>query len=232
MQQHPHLHVIIPGIALSTDGLRVRRSKAKKYLFPIAALAAAFRHRLDKAILHRDTTQHTRHYSQIDPQVWKKDWVVDARAVGRAVTALRYLARYVHKSALSEPRLKGYDSEGKVRLNCQDSHTGQWSIIHLSPDEFLRRWCLHVLPKGLVRVRHYGLHSAAAKKKWQRLHQILGTRPAPKPAPLEPPKPKCPCCGQDMTRLRIIRPLPREWLTLPARAPPPQPLIITRPSRA
>ena len=138
MQQHPHLHVIIPGIALSADGLRVRRSKAKKYLFPIAALAAAFRHRLDKAILHRDTVEHTRHYSQIDPQVWKKPWIVDARAVGRAVTALRYLARYVHKSALSEPRLKGYDSEGKVRLNCQDSDTGVWSIIHLSPDEFLR----------------------------------------------------------------------------------------------
>ncbi len=87
-------------------------------------------------------------------------------------------------------------------------------------------------PKGLVRVRHYGLHSAAAKKKWQRLHDILGTQPTPKPAPLEPPKPKCPCCGKDMELLRIIRPLPREWLTLPARAPPPAHLIITRPNRA
>ncbi len=223
MQQHPHLHIIIPGIALSADGLRVKRSKAKKYLFPIDALATAFRHRLDKAILHRDTIEHTRHYSQIDPQVWQKDWVVDARAVGRGITALRYLARYVHKSALSEPRLKGYDANGKVRLNCQDSDTGQWGIIPLTPDEFLRRWCLHVLPKGLVRVRHYGLHSAAAKKKWQRLHQILGTQPTPKPAPLETPKPKCPCCGKDMKLLRLIPPLPRTWLTLSSRAPPPMP---------
>ena len=96
-------------------------------------------------------------------------------------------------------------------------------------NQFLRRWCLHVLPKGLVRVRHYGLHSAAAKAKWERLDQILGTRPMPKPAPLETAKPKCPCCGKDMELLRVIKPLPREWLTLPARAPPQQqPLIITR----
>ena len=220
MQHHPHLHVIIPGIALSTAGLRVRRSKAKRYLFPIAALAAAFRHRLDKAIRHRDRTEHTRHHTQIDPQVWKKKWIVDARAVGRGRSALRYLARYVHKSAVSEPRLKGYDAHGNLRLNCQDSDTGKWRIHHLTPDEFLRRWSLHVLPKGLVRVRHYGLHSAAAKKKWERLHHILGTRPTPKRAPLETPKLKCPCCGKDMELLRIIPPPPREWLYLPARAPP------------
>lgn len=218
MQHHPHLHVIIPGIALSADGLRVRRSKAKRYLFPVKALAAAFRHRLDKAIRHRDSVERTRHQTQIDPQVWQKDWIVDAQAVGRGITALRYLARYVHKSAISEPRLKGRDASGNIRLNCQDSATGRWSIITLTPDEFLRRWSLHVLPKGLVRVRHYGLHSAAAKKKWERLHHLLGTRPAPRPAPLQTAKPQCPCCGKDMKLLRLIPPLPREWLTLPARS--------------
>jgi hypothetical protein len=221
MQHHPHLHVIIPGIALSADGLRVHRAKGRKYLFPIKALAAAFRHRLDKAILARDTAGHTRQHTQIDPQVWRMDWIIDARAVGRGVTALRYLARYVKKTAISGQRLLGHDAQGNVRLNCQDSTTGKWRVIHLTPDEFLRRWCLHVLPKGLVRVRHHGLHSAAAKNKWQRLHHILGTRPVPKPAPLVPPKPKCPCCGGDMILLRVIPPLPRAWLTLPARAPPP-----------
>jgi hypothetical protein len=146
----------------------------------------------------------------------------------RCVTALRYLARYVHKSAVSEPRLQGYDAGGRIRLNCQDSTTGQWSILHLSPDEFLRRWSQHVLPKALVRVRHHGLHSAAAKKKRERLHHILGTRPAPTPAPRQTPKPKCPCCGADMELLHIIRPLPREWSYLPARAPPAAPMVITR----
>lgn len=221
MQHHPHLHIIMPGIALSADGLRVRRSKAKKYLFPIKAIAAAFRHRLGKAILHHDRSEGTRHHAQIDPQVWRKSWVIDAQAAGRGHSALRYLARYVHKSAVSEPRLQGYDERGNIRLNCQDSGSGKWSIITLSVDEFLRRWSLHVLPKGHVRVRHYGLHSAAAKTKWQRLHHILGTRPAAKPAAIPAAKPKCPCCGNDMVLLRLIPPLPRAWLHLPARAPPP-----------
>ena len=221
MAYHPHLHIIMPGLALSADGLRVKRVKRRGYLFPIAALAAAFRHRLDKAILARDSAERTRHHTQIDPQVWQKDWVIDAQAVGRGVTALRYLARYVHKTAISEPRLKGYDASGNVKVNCQNSDTGKWSHIHLKPDELLRRWCLHVLPKGLVRVRHYGLHSAAAKAKLARVHQILGTQPAPRPAPLETPKPKCPCCGKDMILLRVIPRLPRAWLHIPSRAPPP-----------
>ena len=220
MQHHPHLHIIIPGIALSQGGLRVRRAKGRKYLFPIAALAAAFRHRLDQAILARDTAGHTRQHTQIDPQVWRMDWIIDARAVGRGVTALRYLARYVRKTAISEPRLLGCDAQGNVRVNCQDSGSGKWRVITLRVEEFLRRWCLHVLPKGLVRVRHHGLLSAAAKKKLQRVHQILGTRPAPKPAPVEAAKPKCPCCGKDMVLLRRIAPLPRAWLHQPARAPP------------
>jgi hypothetical protein len=123
---------------------------------------------------------------------------------------VRYLARYVNKTALSEQRLLGYDKEGRIRLNCQDSKTGRWHIVTLEVDEFLRRWCLHVLPKGLVRVRHYGFLSPAAKKKLERLHRILGTRPQPKPAPIESPKPQCPCCGKPMTLLCAIPRPPRE----------------------
>jgi hypothetical protein len=70
----------------------------------------------------------------------------------RGKAAVRYLARYVHKTALSEPRLPGCDAAGNIRLHCQDSGTGRWHIVTLSVEEFLRRWCLHVLPKGLVRV--------------------------------------------------------------------------------
>jgi len=124
----------------------------------------------------------------------------------------------VQKTAVSEPRLLGYDAKGNLRLNCQDSQTGRWHIVTLSVEEFLRRWCLHVLPKGLVRVRHYGFLSPAAKRKLARLHQILGTRPAPKPAPIEPPKPRCPCCGQEMTLLLVIPRPPRR--PGPSRGPP------------
>ena len=218
MQHHPHLHVIMPGLALSADGLRVRRAKGKRWLFPVKALGAAFRNRVRMLLAARDRAEGTAHLQEMDRRVWQKAWVVDARAVGRGKAAVRYLARYVQKSAISEPRLLGYDEEGRIRLNCQDSQSGRWHIVALSADEFLRRWCLHVLPKGLVRVRHYGFLSAAAKKKLERIHQILGTQPAPKPPPLEAPAPQCPCCGRPMTLLCVIRRMPR-W-SGPSRAPP------------
>lgn len=229
MQYHPHLHVILPGLALSADGLRVRRARGKRYLFPVKALGAAFRNRVRMLLEARDQEEQTGHLQEIDRQVWAKPWVVDVQAVGRGQTAVRYLARYVHKTALSEPRLLGYDAAGRIRLNCQDSATGRWQVVPLEVDEFLRRWCLHVLPKGLVRVRHYGFLSPAAKRKLARLHQILGTRPAPRPPPLEPPAPACPCCGQPMTLLLVI-PRPPRWLR-PSRGPPiPSPRAAAMPT--
>ena len=129
----------------------------------------------------RDQEAHTRHLPEIDAKVWRQAWVIDARAVGRGKAAVRYLARYVTKTAISEPRLLGYDEAGNLRLNCQDSQSRRWHIVTLSVDEFLRRWTLHVLPKGLVRIRHYGWLSAAAKSKRERLHHLLGTQAAPRP---------------------------------------------------
>ena len=229
MQHHPHLHVIMPGLALSADGLRVRRAKGKRYLFPVKALGASFRHRVRQLLSARDQEEHTQHLASIEPAVWRKAWVIDAQAVGRGQTAIRYLARYVQKTALSEPRLLGYDEAGHLRLNCQDSHTRRWHIVTLSVDQFLRRWSLHVLPKGLVRIRHYGWLSAAARGKRERLHRILGTRPAPKPRPTPPPAPTCPCCGKAMTLLCIIPRPPRGWHP---RAETPRPAGTTGTSRA
>jgi hypothetical protein len=155
--------------------------------------------------------------------------VVNVKAVGKGAFALRYLARYVFKSAVSEPRLLGETSDGKIRLNCQDSRTGQWKELHLEPHEFLRRWCLHVLPKGLVRVRHYGFLSAAGKKKRERVEQILGSKAGQKvmipsaPADITTtetppavalqaarPNPKCPCCGKAMRWEADLKP-ERSW---------------------
>ncbi len=79
----------------------------------------------------------------------------------------------VFKSALSESRLLGYDAGGRIRLNCQDSGTGAWHKRHLEPTGFLRRWSLHVLPKGLMRVRHYGFLSAAGKKRREWVATII-----------------------------------------------------------
>lgn len=125
---------------------------------------------------------------------------------------------------MSEQRLLGYDPAGNLRLNCQSSATGQWSVITLSPSEFLRRWCQHILPKGLMRVRHYGFLSAAAKAKLQRLRHILGVPATPRaPAP-ESPVIRCACCGKPMLQVGRVEPLPLWQSTLsctqPQRGPP------------
>lgn len=221
---HPHLHVIMPGVVLSDDGLSLRRAKGRKYLFPVKALASAFRRRLMQLIMSRDKAESSRHLSQIDPHVWRTPWVVDSRSVGNGQAAVRYLARYVNKTALSEQRLLGYDTHGNLRLNCQSSATGEWSVVTLTPTEFLRRWCQHILPKGLMRVRHYGFLSAAAKAKLARLRHILGML-APQQTPAaEPTIVKCACCGKPMRLVGRIDPLPL-WQSMlrhsqPNRGPP------------
>ncbi len=225
MLYHPHLHVIMPGVALSQDGLRLYRAKHPKYLFPFRALAAAFAHRLRKAWQRRLSLEaSSQRWPSLDPAVWTQAWVVDVRAAGNARAALRYLARYVHKTAVSESRLLGYTPEGRIRLNSQNSRTGRWRQIALQPQEFLRRWSLHILPKGLVRVRHYGFLSSAAAKKFLRVHQILQSTAAPKPPALKPPVPVCPCCAQPMRLKLSFQPFRVALVSLcqlPSRAPPP-----------
>jgi hypothetical protein len=218
MLYHPHLHVLLPGVALRGDGLRLYRTRGRKWAFPHKALADAFRHRLLRHLRLRKVD-----LTDVDPGTWTKRWVVDTRAVGNGQAAIRYLARYVKKSALTESRLKGYDAQGRVRLNCQDSTTGKWHEIALTPDEFLRRWCLHVLPTGFMRVRHYGFLSAAAKAKLQRLHDILGSVPLPQPPPPPLPVQRCPRCGTELTPGFILRPTRHGMIVLhPARPPPPR----------
>jgi hypothetical protein len=178
-----------------------------------------------KLIMAHDKAEGTRHLSQIDPQVWRIPWVVDSRGVGNGQAAVRYLARYVNKTALSEQRLLGYDAAGNLRLNCQSSATGEWTSITLTPDEFLRRWCQHILPKGLMRVRHYGFLSAAAKAKLARLRHILGVLTPPRPPAPEPLVIKCACCAKPMRLVGRIDP-PALWRlmlsgTQPKRGPPP-----------
>ena len=102
---------------------------------------------------------------------------MQCKAAGRGKSALRYLAAYLKKSALSEARLTGYDKEGKLLLRYKDSSDNKWKIEPVAPLELIRRWLLHVLPKGLVRVRHYGWLSPAAAKTFRRIRFLLGLGP-------------------------------------------------------
>ena len=202
VQYHPHVHVLVPAAALSQNGCEAIRAKHENYLLPYAALARSYR---DQFLRHlRD--KHPGLHAKLDPQLARMDWNVNIQSVGRGKVALRYLAAYVGKSAFSDERLAGYDAQGRVRLWWTDSDAGMRKLMTLEPVELIRRWLLHVLPKGLTRVRHYGTLSAAARDKYRRLRFLLGGRAHAVQLPEERPL-RCPCCEGELHRVGKLRPV-------------------------
>lgn len=208
IQHHPHVHLIVPAIAIHPVTGRLVRPAKSDFLVHYRPLAARFRSRLHAALqqhhpdLYARLTPAQRHV--LSPA---KAWNVQLQHVGSGKTAVRYLARYVHRSAFSAGRLLGYDAAGNVRLTWTHSGTGQTAVITLTPAEVIRRWLIHILPKRLPRIRHYGFMSPAAGKTLQRIRAMLGEFAAPLTELPPPPPFACPHCGGELTFLRDIAPI-------------------------
>lgn len=212
LQHHPHVHVIVPGVVLAPDRT-LRHPPKDDFLVHGRPLAARLRNRIELA-LRRDHPEIHAMLIGEHPQVFRSAWVADVRHVGSGRPALRYLARYVFRSALGPKRLLGYAKDGRIRLLCYESGTNRAHVIALHPDEFLRRWLTHVLPKGFVRVRHFGWMSGAARKTRLLVRALCcGELDEPTPVLPEPPVPRCPHCGAEMKLIASIEP----------RGPPPPP---------
>jgi hypothetical protein len=117
---------------------------------------------------------------------------------------LAYLSRYTHRVAISNGRLLRFDEQG-VTFRYKDYRRGgadRQQVMTLSPDEFIRRFLLHVLPRGFHRIRHYGLLAGATRKAHlEHARQLLAVAPPAKDdTPVDPPDPRplCPCCGGHM----------------------------------
>ena len=210
---HPHLHCIVTGGALSSDGQSWRSPKQRKFLFPIKAVGALFRGKfLDglKKMLENQKALCLPDPSLGDPQVrqcwlaklYAQKWVVYAkRPFGGPEQVLNYLANYTHRVALSNRRIVAVDEQTQtVTFNWRDYRQGgKVKPLTLSAREFLRRFTMHILPAGLVRIRHYGiLGNNRRQRDIPKARALLERRqkPAaklPTPAPLEPML--CPHCG-------------------------------------
>jgi hypothetical protein len=201
LEYHPHLHYLVPGGGLSSDGLRWKRVKNPGFFLPQPVLAARWRNRFKEHL----RTRHPELFGQIPAKVWLINWVVDVQPAGRGQAALHYLAAYVQKTALSAPRLLACD-ERTVTFIYRDRVTGRNKTCRLTGEEFLRRFLQHVLPKGFQRVRTYGWLSAAATKRWQRIHALLDWKAPPLQPTAAPPPILCPCCQQPM---RLVGTFPR-----------------------
>ena len=209
MQHHPHVHVIVPAVAFDPATRTLRFPKRDGFLLHTAPLAARFRNRLEIAL----KTRHPEIHAQLPAEAratFAKDcqWRLDCRHAGRGHAAIRYLARYVFKTALGEGRLLGCEADGRIKLSYQDSTTNRWGVVRLRSDTFLKRFLTHVLPKGFVRVRHFGWLSGAARKTRLLIRALLcGQLDEPPPDLPEPPQPTCPDCGAVMMRIGELAPI-------------------------
>ena len=217
LTHHPHVHMIVPGGGIALDGTRWISSRAA-FLLPVRVLGALFRRLfLTRLLALFDAGKLTffsalaglatrkaflRHQSPIR----KKRWVVYAKPPFAGPQAvLAYLSRYTHRVAISNRRLISFDEAGvtfRYKDYRRDSAERQ-QVMTLATDEFIRRFLIHVLPRGFHRIRHYGLLASSTHKDAMTLaRRLLGVAaPVEESEPDEPPdhRPPCPCCGRHMT---------------------------------
>ena len=214
---HPHVHVVVPGGGLSSDGSRWIACRPGFFL-PVRVLSRLFRrlfldrlakaYRLGKLAFHGDLAHLA------DPAAFaahlaplqRSEWVVYAkRPFAGPEAVLAYLSRYTHRVAISNSRLLALDERG-VTFRWKDyraragARGREWiKTMTLLTDEFIRRFLLHVLPDGFHRIRHYGLFASATRAaNIARIRALLAPRPGPCQADPEPdhaPAPACLSCG-------------------------------------
>lgn len=159
---HPHLHCIIPGGGITSAGYwKPARSKGK-FLFPVKAMSVVFRARMVAALRASNLSLDKTFYNSL----FKNNWVVYAKsAFGNPQHVIEYLGRYTHKIAISNHRIINVDNNG-VLFSYKDYRDGNTKkTMMLSALEFIRRFSLHILPKGFMRIRHYGILSSTRKQK-------------------------------------------------------------------
>jgi len=232
MTHHPHVHMIVPGGGIARDGSRWISSRPA-FLLPVRVLGALFR----RLFLTRLLQLHDQgrlaffgtlaHLSErrafvhhLSP-VRRKRWVVYAKAPFAGPEAvLAYLSRYTHRVAISNCRLIAFDNTG-VTFRYKDyrrNGADRQQVMTLATNEFIRRFLLHVLPKGFHRIRHYGLLASSTRKaSLDQARHLLDVAPPADDQVIEEPadfRPPCPCCGGHMIVIETFQ----RWCQ--PRAPP------------
>jgi Putative transposase/Transposase zinc-binding domain len=222
MTHHPHVHMIVPGGGFSADG-RSWISCKPNFLLPVRVLSKLFRRVfLQKLVAAHDAGRLTffgdhsalsgaaAFAAYLAPLRKTKWFVYSKRPFAGPEAVLAYLSRYTHRVAISNRRLIAADSQGVTftykdyRIDGRD----RYKTMTLEPHEFIRRFLLHVLPKGLHRIRHYGLFANAERQQniaqARELLAVPGAKPdgddatGAKAGVSKPRADACPCCGGRM----------------------------------
>jgi hypothetical protein len=229
--------MIVPGGGLSSDGERFIACR-RGFFLPVRVLSRLFR----RLMLERLAAVHAQGrltfkgslaklapaaaFAAVLKPLRRKNWFVYAkRPFAGPKAVLAYLSRYTHRVAISNARLIAHDERG-VTFRYKDYRAdglARHKIMTLATDEFIRRFLLHILPKGFHRIRHYGLFANTGRAaNLARLWELLGSAPPPantassgqdEPAEEATILPPCPCCGGRMTIVEFFErgTLPRYW---------------------
>jgi hypothetical protein len=225
---HPHVHMIVPGGGLSDDGSRWVAARSS-FLVHVKVLARLFRGKflamLSRAHAEGQLKFFNAHAELADKRSFKRflvplrrtKWVVYCKdPFAGPQQVLRYLSRYTHRVGISNRRLVSADDKG-VAFRWKDYRIegpGRWKTMTLPPHEFIRRFLMHVLPKGFHRIRHYGLFAngnraaniARARELLGAVPPIVETEQQKAAAPDEPRVLPCACprCGGRMIVIEIF----------------------------
>ena len=163
---HPHIHCLVPAAGLTLKGSMKRIAKEGKYLYPVRMLSVVFRGKLLGKLKRKLSEKGL--LSQYQPVIdilYQKPWVVHCEPpFGSPAHIVKYLGQYTHRVAISNQRILHIDNQG-VTFRMKDyTDNGKQKTIRLDGVEFLRRFCMHFLPKRFVRIRHYGILSSKVKR--------------------------------------------------------------------
>ncbi|MFN2190510.1 MAG: transposase [Candidatus Promineifilaceae bacterium] len=232
LHHHPHVHMLVTGGGVTEDGTAWHEAP-NDFLVPVRRLSSMIAKRFAEALQNR----HPDLFKQIPVKAWNREWCSYSKPYGTGKDAvLRYLARYVFRIAITNHRLVSMD-ESHVTFRYKDRGTDQWKTERLEGVQFLRRFLLHVLPKGFHKVRYYGLwHPCKRYRQAQArlLLELTAASIADTPAALvgdladealaqsslesHGNSVKCPKCGgTNVIRLETIRRRKAEMLTWPMR---------------
>lgn len=219
MRYHPHVHLIVTSGGISHDETAWIKPNTQGFLMPGYALSRIFRAKVGDALRRSELLKLT------EPCVWSREWVVHIKKPAAAEHLTGYLSRYVFRVALTNARILDYQDRN-VTFRYIDSRTHQRRTRTIRDQDFLARFLQHVLPKGFVKVRYYGIFSSTARPALECARQRLSRQSSENPIDIQidahcanntvPPSPApkrcCLHCGSDS--LSLLGHIPRN------RAPP------------
>lgn len=210
---HPHVHMIVPGGGVSDAGFWKSVKSKGQYLFPVKAMSIVYKNKFMELFRQFLNTEGRPLDNGLRQSLYQKPWVVYAKQpFAGPKQVIEYLGRYSHKIAISNHRILSIDA-GKITFRYKDySQGGRQKVLTLDAVEFIRRFSLHILPKGFRKIRHYGLLASRNKPRLRIRQMQMGVLPKTSKDlkqicvetlgynPL-----KCPCCGTgEMIRILLF----------------------------